>query len=275
VNAAEPRVPYERIETVFLDVGNTLVSMNFAWIARELGARGLRCDGVALQRAEAAVRPSVSARCAGGAPTEGGAAFRFYLSEIVRRLPAAARLPDAALDALVLELAAVLREPGASHRLWTHVLDGVREALADLQRAGLMLVAVSNSDGSVETLLSEQKLRDPFRAVVDSGKIGVEKPDPRIFAHALERAGALPERTLHVGDLHGRCGRRTGGRAACRAPGSLRRLGRGRLRDSARSSRRGERSAARALSVPLRARRRSGRSGSPARTSAGSWAGAR
>jgi len=30
---------------------------------------------------------------------------------------------------------------------------------------------------------------------------GVEKPDPRIFQRALERAGARPETTLHVGDL--------------------------------------------------------------------------
>jgi putative hydrolase of the HAD superfamily len=33
--------------------------------------------------------------------------------------------------------------------------------------------------------------------------VGFEKPDPRIFLHALSRAGARAETTLHVGDLYG------------------------------------------------------------------------
>ena len=32
--------------------------------------------------------------------------------------------------------------------------------------------------------------------------VGFEKPDPRIFHHALRVAGASPETTLHVGDLY-------------------------------------------------------------------------
>jgi len=31
---------------------------------------------------------------------------------------------------------------------------------------------------------------------------GVEKPDPRLFAIALERAGGRAETTVHVGDLY-------------------------------------------------------------------------
>ena len=34
-------LPYADIDTVFLDVGNTLVSIDFAWVAAELGARGV------------------------------------------------------------------------------------------------------------------------------------------------------------------------------------------------------------------------------------------
>jgi putative hydrolase of the HAD superfamily len=32
--------------------------------------------------------------------------------------------------------------------------------------------------------------------------VGFEKPDPRIFTCALERTGARPDHTLHVGDLY-------------------------------------------------------------------------
>jgi putative hydrolase of the HAD superfamily len=38
--------------------------------------------------------------------------------------------------------------------------------------------------------------------VIDSALAGFEKPDPRIFVHALSLAGTEPGRTLHVGDLY-------------------------------------------------------------------------
>jgi FMN phosphatase YigB (HAD superfamily) len=41
-----------------------------------------------------------------------------------------------------------------------------------------------------------------FDWVLDSADEGVEKPDPRFFEIALERSGARPETTIHVGDLY-------------------------------------------------------------------------
>ena len=87
-------------------------------------------------------------------------------------------------------------------RLWRTPMPGVAEALAAMKALGLRLVVVSNADGSVERGLRGAGLADFFDAVVDSALVGFEKPDPRIFRHALEGAGAAPERTLHVGDLY-------------------------------------------------------------------------
>ena len=39
--------------------------------------------------------------------------------------------------------------------------------------------------------------------VIDSGAVGVAKPDPAIFAIALEACGVAPERVVHVGDAVG------------------------------------------------------------------------
>ena len=36
--------------------------------------------------------------------------------------------------------------------------------------------------------------------MLDSSVVGVAKPDPRIFAIALERLGVAPEHAIHVGD---------------------------------------------------------------------------
>jgi len=41
-----------------------------------------------------------------------------------------------------------------------------------------------------------------FESVIDSRIVGYEKPDPRIFEHALNVSGASPETTLHIGDLY-------------------------------------------------------------------------
>jgi HAD superfamily hydrolase (TIGR01509 family) len=79
-------------------------------------------------------------------------------------------------------------------------LPGVAEALVELRALGLRLVVVSNSDGTAERGLTRLGLRQLVDAIVDSQIVGFEKPDPRIFQHAL--AGRDPATTLHVGDLY-------------------------------------------------------------------------
>ncbi len=73
------------------------------------------------------------------------------------------------------------------------------ELAGDLQARGHTLVVVSNSEGRLAELLAEIGLADLFTVVVDSGRFGIEKPDPRIFQHAL---AGLPvgEPPVHVGD---------------------------------------------------------------------------
>jgi putative hydrolase of the HAD superfamily len=60
---------------------------------------------------------------------------------------------------------------------------------------------VSNSEGALERLFRDLGILGAFDLVVDSGKVGVEKPDPRIFRMAMDHFGVRPERTLHLGDV--------------------------------------------------------------------------
>jgi putative hydrolase of the HAD superfamily len=76
----------------------------------------------------------------------------------------------------------------------------VAGTLAALGRLGLRLAVVSNWDERLPPLLDDLGLGRRFDAVVYSAAIGVEKPDPRIFLHALERLGVAPEDAVHVGD---------------------------------------------------------------------------
>jgi HAD superfamily hydrolase (TIGR01509 family) len=94
---------------------------------------------------------------------------------------------------------------GRMHRerhLWSSVAARSVESLSRLRRAGLLLGVVSNSDGRVEEALRAAGLREYFDVVVDSGLMGVEKPDPRIFHAALATLGVRPEEALYVGDLY-------------------------------------------------------------------------
>jgi len=57
---------------------------------------------------------------------------------------------------------------------------------------------LSNSEGRIAELLAEVGIADPIRAVIDSGRVGIEKPDPRIFAHARDALGGGD--AIHIGD---------------------------------------------------------------------------
>ena len=80
-------------------------------------------------------------------------------------------------------------------RQQVNFFDGQLEALARLAER-YPLIALSNGTADV--------FRTPagpyFRAAVSAAKVGVSKPDPRIFAVAIERTGLRPEQVLHVGD---------------------------------------------------------------------------
>jgi putative hydrolase of the HAD superfamily len=194
-------IPYASIETLFLDAGNTLICMNYAWIAAELEALGVAVSAQALRRAEAAARPATSARIAAGKHRDDLDHFAFHLAATLARLEVAG---DAATGraATAERLAARLKKPGEDYRLWSWVLPGVPEALAGLHALGLRLVVVSNSDGSVARALADLGLASHLDAIFDSHVVGFEKPDPRFFAHALSESGAAPTHTAHVGDMY-------------------------------------------------------------------------
>lgn len=195
-------IPLRELEAVFFDAGNTLVHWDHAFVgacARELG---FVLDPERLVRAEAAARPLLDRILAGGRSTEASDTLTAYL-ECILEAGLGSQIPGSERQAFVSGLGAALRGPGASDRLWSRVPAGLPDSLARLREAGLTLVVVSNSDGSIDRKLQQAGLRDLFHEVVDSGVVGVEKPDPGIFRHAVVRSGRAPERTLHVGDLYG------------------------------------------------------------------------
>lgn len=186
------------LDAVFLDAGNTLITFDHALVCGMLADERVTATPTELARAEAAARPEVSRFLADGISSERRDTFVFYVTRMLARLGCDGH--DG--PALAARLVARLRREVPTQRLWSQILPGVPDALRALRRAGLTLVVVSNSDGTVEEGLTTIGLRPLLDAVVDSAVVGAEKPDPAIFHHALALAGARPDRALHVGDLH-------------------------------------------------------------------------
>ncbi len=120
-----------------------------------------------------------------------------------RGLARALGVPDEMLDAATVALAQIFAETGA----WGTLVPGSVEGLRALAATGVRLGVVSNSDGTVESRLRAEGVAQvghgpgvPVEIVVDSGAVGFQKPDPRIFEVALQAMGIAPERAAHVGD---------------------------------------------------------------------------
>ena len=74
-------------------------------------------------------------------------------------------------------------------------------ALERLRAAGFRLAIVSNSEGTIDAMLTEVGLKAYFETIVDSAIVGSVKPDPRIFQIALERLDVSPSDAVMIGDL--------------------------------------------------------------------------
>ncbi len=93
----------------------------------------------------------------------------------------------------------------AYRQRWPEMLNGaIAGTVALLERldvAGVPLYALTN--WSAETWPYAEQLYPflaRFRGIVVSGRIGMVKPEPAIYRHALARFGLRPERTLFIDD---------------------------------------------------------------------------
>jgi putative hydrolase of the HAD superfamily len=90
---------------------------------------------------------------------------------------------------------------------WNQVVPGSVDGLRRLAEIGVAIGIVSNSNGTVEEQLLVTAVCQAgpgagveVGVVLDSHVVGIDKPDPRIFHMALDRLGADPQGTVHVGD---------------------------------------------------------------------------
>jgi len=187
-------MPFPHVRVVLFDAGNTLIHLDYDFIAALLMERGHAVPPRELRRAEYVAKRWIDRtqeeRRPGGDAARRIPYFKLILDE--------AGVPSDEVEAVVAEL----DRANLADCLWRVVAPDTEQALTTLRERGLRLGVVSNADGRVEADLHRRGLGAFFETIIDSSVVGVEKPNPRIFQKALAALGARPAESLYVGDLY-------------------------------------------------------------------------
>jgi putative hydrolase of the HAD superfamily len=177
---------------VTFDFGQTLCDLDTALLSRRLAERGL---AVPAERLEASVPAAWLAYDEAIAAGHGGHPWKILMVELLARAGAPLDPARAAVDWLWTEQPA--------QNLWRRPIAGMIELVRALRGAGLPVGIVSNSEGRLAELVEEIGWAADFLHVADSGKLGIEKPDPAIFHLAAAALGVPAAEVVHVGDSFG------------------------------------------------------------------------
>lgn len=182
------------MKAILFDVGNTLLWLDHPFVVELLREHGYETTEDELIAAQYGAKLLLDELVRTGKAGDDAARGRVFFAEVFRQIGVAGEHFPAIAERLWAR--------HAERNLWNGIREHTVETLEELKRRGYRLGVISNADGRVEGLLTELGLRSHFEVVIDSGDVGVEKPDPRIFRLALERMGVEPHEAAYVGDVY-------------------------------------------------------------------------
>lgn len=188
------------VDIVFFDAGETILHPHpsFPELFAETVARhrpGSRVSAARVAAVQAELAPhlvELAHESGVDRPSLSAEDSRLFWSHLYRSFLARLGIED---EELVAALYATFSD-SSSYRLY----DDALPALERLAGAGYRLGLISNFEAWLQEMLVELEVGHLFDVTVISGLAGVEKPDPAIYALALERAGVPAARAVHVGD---------------------------------------------------------------------------
>ena len=164
-----------------------MIDLDLAFLARRLAERGVAVEIPAL----AAAAPAAWRHYDALVDPAGSHPWRELMTALLAGAGVAADRIGPLVDWLWDE------QPRAN--LWRAQIPGMVALARELTGCGIRVAILSNSEGRLAELLAEIGIADAFAAIIDSGRVGIEKPDRRIFDHALAVLGATRP-GIHVGD---------------------------------------------------------------------------
>jgi HAD superfamily hydrolase (TIGR01509 family) len=173
------------------DFGQTLADLDPVFLAEKLTSRGVSVPAAALDAAVPAAWGEYNRAVRGGA---GGHPWKTFMRAVLTGAGVTASLVEDVTDFLWLDQPA--------RNLWRRPVPGMMAIVHELDAAGVPQGIVSNSEGRLAELAAELGWSAPFRAIADSGKLGIEKPARAIFDWCAGRLGVSTARIVHIGDAH-------------------------------------------------------------------------
>jgi putative hydrolase of the HAD superfamily len=172
---------------VSFDAGQTLVELDTELLVERLAERGVVLDARRVEAAQPTAYRAYDTRAA-----REGHPWRAFMATL---------LEHAGIEgASAAELAAWLFTEQPRRNLWRRTIPGMVDLCRELRAAGVPVGIISNSEGRLVELLDEIGILDLFQVVADSGRLGIEKPDPRIFEWFSSEIGVPLGEIVHVGD---------------------------------------------------------------------------
>jgi FMN phosphatase YigB (HAD superfamily) len=187
------------VELLSLDAGNTVIFLDHARLGGLLAKAGFLVSTDDLVRIEGQAKRALEDGGGVRAPwaldaLPGAASW----GRMIGTMMEIAGVPEARVPAMLEPI----WNDHVRKNLWWLVPEGLGPALDGVRAAGVPVVIVSNSEGMLDRLFDDLEIAKHFDLVIDSGKIGIEKPDARIWQIALAAYPAAPDRVLHLGDTH-------------------------------------------------------------------------
>ncbi len=187
------------VRLLSLDAGNTVIFLDHGRLAELASRHGLVTDARALTRTEgAAKRRHAEGRMVDVRWSKEDAPGARGWGAMVATIVCEAGLPEAKAPAFLDEAWPL----HVAKNFWCKVPEGFGDAIERARRKGVQIVLVSNSEGMLAELFTELGIVEHFDLLLDSGIIGLEKPDPRFFDVALKKLRVPAEEALHLGDMH-------------------------------------------------------------------------
>jgi FMN phosphatase YigB (HAD superfamily) len=174
---------------ITFDAGQTLIELDLDFLATRLGERGLSVEVAALTAAMPSAWAHYDALVAQGT----GHPWRDFMAHLLQGAAVPEPTPHVEW----------LWEQQPTRNLFRRPIPPMLAVAQELAAAGARIAVLSNSEGRLVELLTEIAIAPMFPVIVDSGRLGIEKPDPRIFAHTLRELGSagppdvIP---IHIGD---------------------------------------------------------------------------
>ncbi len=180
---------FSKVNTIFFDVGNTLLFPNRERIHAPLAAHGFHPAPDHLHALECRTKNLFDTMMTTNGSTDHSFWWMFY-----SQLLAEIGLQD---DRVRDQLVSGIRQSAN----WDVIRPGTAEHLHEIGRR-YRIAVISNADGRIADVLRRCGIANCFLTITDSGHVGYEKPHPEIFRQALKSMNAQPEESLYVGDVY-------------------------------------------------------------------------